>query len=148
MALKALEISYWRNRQSDRQKYTKINSPGGRDRGFDPDPIDHLFDILQIGEPIMSANIDQIRSNTLKQIERTERHYKLAFVAAALLELAFFASFLMLADLSNRSHLLLFVAAVAIYAILAVGLIALGIHINRSTLRVIKAIEVFNKPQA
>ena len=96
----------------------------------------------------MSANIDQLRSNTLIQIERAERHYKLAFLAAALLELAFFAAFLLLADLSNRSHLLLFVASVTIYAVLAVGLIALGIHVSRSTLRVIKAIEVINKPQA
>lgn len=89
----------------------------------------------------MQTNLDEIRSKTLKQIERTESHYKMAFGAAAALEIAFFAAFLLLADLGNRSHLLLLLATVAVYTILAIGLIALGIHVNRNTLRVIRAIE-------
>jgi len=93
----------------------------------------------------MSDKIDEIRSNTLNQIEKTESNYKAAFVAAAVLEIAFIAAFLLLADFSNRSHLLLFIAAFATYAIILVGLIALGIHVNRSTLRVIRAIETLGK---
>lgn len=93
----------------------------------------------------MSSNLDQIRNNTLKQIEKTESNYKLAFVGAAVLEVIFFAAFLLLADLSNRSHVLLLLAAVATYTIIAIGLIALGIHVNRNTLRVIRAIETIEK---
>ncbi len=89
----------------------------------------------------MTDNIDEIRTNTLKQIERTEGHYKLAFVLAAVAEAIFFAAFVLLADFSNRVHLLLLIAAIAIYTIIAAGLFALGMHINRSTLRVIRAIE-------
>jgi len=89
----------------------------------------------------MTNNVDEIRTNTLKQIEKTEGYYKMAFIAAALIEVFFFAAFILLADFTNRVHLLLFIAAVAIYTILALGLIALGIHINRNTLRVIRAIE-------
>jgi hypothetical protein len=47
----------------------------------------------------------------------------------------------LLADFSNRVHLLLLIAAIAIYTIIAAGLFALGMHISRSTLRVIRAIE-------
>ena len=93
----------------------------------------------------MTDNINDVRINTLKQIEKTESYYKLVFVAAAIIELAFFAAFLLLADFSNRSHLLLLLAAIAIYTILTMGLIALGIYINRSTLRVIRAIETIGR---
>jgi hypothetical protein len=89
----------------------------------------------------MTSNIDQIRTNTLKQIETTERNYKLAYVAAAGVEFLFFAGFIMLADFSNRSHLLLFISVIALYTIIAAGLFALGAHVNRNTLRIIRAIE-------
>lgn len=89
----------------------------------------------------MTTDIDNIRANTLKQIEKTESNYKLAFIGAALLEAAFLAAFLLLADLSNRDHVLLFISTIAVYGILAIGLVALGIHGNKNTLRVIRAIE-------
>jgi len=93
----------------------------------------------------MSDNQDKIRTNTLKQIEQTERRYKLAFVAAALVEAAFFVAFFLLADLSNRVHLLILLSVVALYTIIAAGLMALGAHVSRSTLRVIQAIEMIKK---
>lgn len=88
--------------------------------------------------------LDEIRSNTLNQIEANERRYKLAFVGAAAVEAAFLGIFLVLADLSNRGHVLLLVTAVAIYTIVAFGLIAVGLHVNRNTLRVIRAIEALD----
>jgi high-affinity Fe2+/Pb2+ permease len=93
----------------------------------------------------MTTDIESIRANTLKQIEKTESSYKLAFVGAALLETAFLAGFLLLADLSNREHVLLFISTMAIYGILAFGLVALGIHNNRNTLRILRAIETSEK---
>lgn len=93
----------------------------------------------------MSNNIDEIRTNTLRQIEKTERAYKLAFIGAALVEAIFFAAFILLADFTNRSHVLLFIAAIAIYTILAAGLFALGLHVNRNTLRIIRAIEAIRR---
>ena len=88
-----------------------------------------------------NEKVDEIRTNTLKQIETTERRFKLAFIGAGALEILFFAAFILLADFANRTHLLLFIAAIAIYTIVAAGLIALGVHMNRNTLRVIHAIE-------
>lgn len=93
----------------------------------------------------MQNETDNIRMRTLDRIEKTERNYKLAFVGAAIVEAAFFAAFILLADMSNRSHLLLLLTSVAVYTIVAFGLIALGIHVNRNTLRVLKAIEMIVK---
>lgn len=93
----------------------------------------------------MSEKIDEIRANTLNQIERNERNYKYAFVGAAVIELLFFVAFLLLADFSNRVHILLLLSTVALYTIVAFGLIALGLHVNRNALRVIHAIELIER---
>jgi hypothetical protein len=94
----------------------------------------------------MSNEPDQIRTNTLNQIEQTEKLYKLAFVAAALVEGAFFVAFFLLADFSNRVHVLILLSVVALYSIIGAGLMALGSHMSRNTLRVVRAIEMINKP--
>ena len=93
----------------------------------------------------MSEKINEIRGNTLNLIERNERNYKLAFVGAAIVELLFLVAFLLLADFSNRVHILLLLSAIATYTILIFGLIALGLHVNRTTLRVLSAIELLEK---
>ena len=93
----------------------------------------------------MSEKINEIRANTLDLIERNERNYKLSFVGAALVEAAFIGAFLLLADFSNRVHVLLFIAAFSVYTILIFGLFALGLHVNRNTLRVLNAIELIGK---
>lgn len=93
-------------------------------------------------EPI---NLDQVRAAALTRISRTERNFKLAFFAAALVESAFIVSFLLLADLTNRLHLLLLISTVSCYSIVVLGLVALGAHINRSVLRVLTAIETLKQ---
>lgn len=87
-------------------------------------------------------NIDGIRGVALDRIERSGRHYRTAFFAAAVVETLFLAGFLLLADFSNRTHVLLLIATVAVYTILALGMVALGTHVTRSTLRVLKAVEL------
>jgi hypothetical protein len=90
-------------------------------------------------------DIDGVRKTALDRIERSERHYKVTFFVAAVIEAFFLAGFLLLADFSNRMHVLLLIATIAIYSILALGLVALGIHVNRSTLRVLSAVELMWK---
>jgi hypothetical protein len=87
-------------------------------------------------------NINAVRKTALDRIDRSERHYKVTFFAAALIEASFFAGFILLPDFSNRMHVLLLITTVAIYSILALGLVALGVHINRNTLRVLNAVEL------
>ena len=86
--------------------------------------------------------VDEIRETALARINRSERNYKLAFIAAGVVETLFVISFLLLADFSNRLHILLLIATVCSYSIIVLGLFALGAHINRSVLRVLKAIEL------
>ncbi len=87
------------------------------------------------------VSVNEVRRAALDQIERSERHYKAAFVGAAVVEACFLAGFLLLADFSDRTHVLQLLATVAVYTILALGLLALGSHVSRNTLRVLKAIE-------
>lgn len=93
----------------------------------------------------MSDKINEIRGNTLNLIERNERNYKYAFIGAAFVEALFFAAFLLLADFSNRVHVLLLITTITVYTVLAFGLIALGLHVNRNTLRVLHALEAIGE---
>ena len=92
-----------------------------------------------------AVKLDEVRAAALIRINRSERNFKLAFFAAALVEVLFVVSFLLLADLSNRVHLLLLISTVSCYSIVVLGLFALGAHINRSALRVLTAIETLKK---
>ncbi|HEX8161766.1 MAG TPA: hypothetical protein VF538_07840 [Pyrinomonadaceae bacterium] len=85
-------------------------------------------------------NLEGARRGALAQIDRTERNFKLIFMLAAVVEALFLGGFLLLADFSNRLHLLLLLASVATYTIVALGLFALGSHVTRCTLRVLKAV--------
>jgi hypothetical protein len=87
-------------------------------------------------------DLDAVRANALARIDRSERNFKLAFFCAAVVEALFLAAFLLLADLSNRLHLLLLIATVSGYSIVGFGLLALGAHMNRCVLRVLKAVEL------
>jgi len=87
------------------------------------------------------TRLDDVRSDALAQIDKTRRHYRLAFFGAVALEGIFLMTFLFAADFHNRTHVLLLIATVMSYSILALGLVALGAHVNRSTLRVLQAID-------
>lgn len=89
-----------------------------------------------------SVDLDRVRAAALARIDRTERNFKLAFFGAAIVESAFIVSFLLLADFTNRSHVLLLLATVSCYTIVVLGLVALGAHINRGLARVLKAVEL------
>lgn len=88
------------------------------------------------------VNLDQVRGAALERIERSERNFKLLFFAAAIWEALFLAAFLLAADFSNRTHVLLLISTVGSYTIIVLGLFALGVHVNRGVLRVLKAVEL------
>ena len=89
-----------------------------------------------------TGDLDNVRAAALARIDRSERNFKLAFFAAAVIESAFIVSFLVLADFSNRLHLLLLISTVSCYSIIVLGLVALGAHINRGIARVLKGMEI------
>src|SRR5262245_1531385 len=87
-----------------------------------------------------------IRAAVLERLERKERHFKIAFFGAVVVEALFLALFVALADFSNRGHVLLFVAACLVYWTLALGLVALGAYVGQCTLRILKAVELLDRP--
>lgn len=91
------------------------------------------------------VNLDEVRAAALARVERSERYFKLSFIGAGLVEVAFIVSFILLADLSNRMHLLLLISTVSCYSIVVLGLFALGAHINRGVARVLKAVELLKE---
>ncbi len=88
------------------------------------------------------TDFNQLRGGVLARIERTERNYKLAFWGAWIIETLFVVAFLWLANWHDRLHQLILLSAMATYSILGLGLFALGAHVSRNTLLVLKAIEL------
>ena len=86
-------------------------------------------------------NVDRLRGPALDRFDRAERNYRLGLISAAAIEALFLLAYLSLADFSNRLQVLLFITTVATYTVLVLGLLALGAHVSRSTLRILKAIE-------
>jgi hypothetical protein len=89
-----------------------------------------------------NVNLDTVRAAALARIDRTERNFKLAFIGAAIVESLFMLTFLLLADFSNRIHVLLLISTVSCYTIVVLGLVALGAYVNRGIARVLKAVEL------
>ncbi len=86
--------------------------------------------------------LDEIRGAALQHMERLDQRHRHAILVAALLEGIFLVAFLLLADLHNRTHLLLLISTVAIYTIVGAGLFAVASFINRAVLRILKAVEL------
>ena len=92
-----------------------------------------------------TVKLDEVRAAALARIDRSERHFKWAFYGAMAVETAFILSFVLLADFSNRLHLLLLISTVSGYSIVVLGLFALGAHVNRGVARVLKAVELLGE---
>ncbi len=82
-----------------------------------------------------------MREDVFRQMERSERFKRMAFYGGALLEAAFLAAFLLLADFSNRTHVLLLLSTVAGYTIVILGLVAVAAQVEKNSLRMLKALE-------
>ena len=91
------------------------------------------------------VNLDAVRGEALARIERGERNFKLAFFGAVAFEALFLVVFLLAADFSNRTHVLLLVATVGGYTVVALGLVTLGAHVSRGFARVLKAVEMLEE---
>lgn len=78
----------------------------------------------------------------LKHVERNERNHRIALLAGTVLEALFLGAFLLVADLSNRTHLLLLMVFAASLSLLVLAGMALGAFVNRHTLRVLSAVEM------
>ena len=92
-----------------------------------------------------TPDLNGLRGRALDRIEQSERRFKLFLFAALGLETVFLIAFVLLADFGDRLHVLLLFSSVAIYMILGFGLFALGAHVSRNALLVLKAIELLDR---
>jgi hypothetical protein len=76
---------------------------------------------------------------TLDRIERSQRNFKLALAGAVVLEALLIGSLLLLVDFSDRLQALIFVSAVGGYTLIALGLVILATHLERTLLRAMRA---------
>jgi hypothetical protein len=92
-----------------------------------------------------TPDLNGMRGRALDRIEQTERRFKLFLFGALALETIFLVAFLLLADFGDRVQVLLLISSFAIYMILGFGLFALGAHVSRNALLVLKAIELLDR---
>jgi hypothetical protein len=97
----------------------------------------------------MNGNLDTdgIRGAALDRIEGRQRAYRFAFLGAAASEAVLLLLFVLLADFSNRVHVLILIGACLVYWTLALGLVALGVYMDLCTRRVLKALELLDRPR-
>lgn len=89
-----------------------------------------------------NKQVDDMRENLLEQIERHDRQMKNVYRGAAVIEALFWGGYLLLMDFANKTHWLILIAAFAVYTLMGIGLTGVGVHTNRSSLRILKAIEL------
>ncbi len=79
-----------------------------------------------------SPDFDSIRGTVLDRMERENMWLKVTIGAAAVAEVLLLVLVLWLADFHDRTHVLIVVSAVLTYTIVALGLVALGVHVSRA----------------
>lgn len=84
-------------------------------------------------------------AETLRRIETTERRSRAAFVGAFIMEAVFLAAFLWLADMGDRTHVLILLTAASMLTLGALWGVALVGVVNRHTLRVLRAVESLSR---
>ena len=87
-------------------------------------------------------------ADTLGRIESAERRSRAAFIAAFVFEGLFLAAFMLLADLTDRTHMLLLLSAASMLTLGALWGVALVGIVNRHTLRVMRAVELLRADTA
>lgn len=90
----------------------------------------------------LKTDLDRLRTETLARIDGRERAFRLWLIAAGLMEAICLIAFILLADFSNRIHLLMLISALLVYGTLAFGLFALGAFTQTWCRRILTAIEL------
>ncbi len=89
-------------------------------------------------------DLDQIRANALAKIDRAAMWFRLSLWGALLFEGLFTIGIVYFADFRNQLHLLIICCTGVIYMPVILGLLALGAHINRCTLRILARLDDVN----
>ena len=94
-----------------------------------------------------TETFSSVHTNILRQIDSNEHNYKIVFGVVAIIELAFLITFILLADFTNKTHILILLSTIAIYSISIFGIVALSIFQQKLSLKIILAFEESKKPK-
>ena len=83
--------------------------------------------------------MSDIARQTLDRIERSQRNFKLTLAAAVIGEAGLIAAMALLVNFADRVQALIFISAVGGYTLMALGLVMLATHVDRTLLRAIQA---------
>ena len=86
-------------------------------------------------------DLEQMRANALAKIDRAELWFRLSLYGAVLFEGLFTVGVLYFAAFHSRLNLLIVCCTGLIYMPVVLGLMALGAHVNRCTLRVLARLD-------
>jgi hypothetical protein len=86
-------------------------------------------------------DIDALRANALKQMDTARRNFLAAFYGAVLFEGLFTLGILYFVNWRDPLHMLIVCCTGIIYMPIVLGLVALGAHMNRCTLRVLARLD-------
>ena len=86
-------------------------------------------------------DLDQMRANALKQMDRAQRNFRSSLIGALLFEAFFTAGIIYFSDWRNPLHMLIVCCTGLIYMPVILGLVALGAHMNRGILRVLARLD-------
>jgi hypothetical protein len=87
------------------------------------------------------TDLEQMRANALQQMETAQRNFKAAFIGAVIFEGLFTIGILYFVDWKQPLHMLILCCTGVIYMPVILGLVALGAHVNRCTLRVLARLD-------
>ena len=96
----------------------------------------------------MNRDLNSVRRSVLDDMERTARMRTVAIGVAAVAEAALLSTALWLIDWEQKAQVTMFVLFALTYLVIALGLIALGTHVSRSTMRIVAAIEAASTSRA
>ena len=83
--------------------------------------------------------MSDIARQTLDRIERSQRNFRLALAGAVMLEAGLIAVMTLLVNFADRVQALIFISAVGGYTLMALGLVMLATHVDRTLLRAVQA---------
>jgi hypothetical protein len=86
-------------------------------------------------------DLDTMRAQALRKMDAAERYFKLAFFGAVLFEGLFTIGIVRYVNFRDPLHMLIVSCTGIIYMPLLLGLVALGAHVNRVTLRILARLD-------
>ena len=86
-------------------------------------------------------DLEQMRANALKQMDRAQRYFKASLFGAVLFEALFTLGIIYFVNFRDPLHMLIVCCTGLIYMPVILGLVALGAHMNRNTLRVLARLD-------